>query len=139
MAAPALPTFGHYIAYGLVLAVTPSGGGVDCSGYARPGEKPLGQFELNTVSNVPTEQYRVVIEDTVFHKSAHSTIASQTGTVSIFLNGARQPITPTYTATLTPIDPNSFTAAVPIAGLPANGTGTCTQTESIAFVRSSAD
>lgn len=147
-AKPSLPENGHYVGYALVVSVTPSATGVDCSNYAPAGSTAFGQLELNTVNNVATQIYRtplygtsrVSIEEFLFKRALKSTRENQTGTVTLRVDGIAEPLSLTYTATLTPIDPNSFNADMTVAGLPPNsGTGTCAQENNIAFVRSSAD
>jgi hypothetical protein len=135
-----LPTFGHYIGYGIVAAAT-----ADVCGET-VGTTFMNQLELNTPVNRLVAKTRRVfygsggpyIEESVFDKTS-GTELSPSGTVKIRQEGVTGTVAGSYTATYTPLDPNSFAGNVTVTYTPDGQSSPCVETHQIVFVRSSAD
>jgi hypothetical protein len=131
-----LPTYGHFHGFGQVTAT-------NCNVGRGVGTVFHGEFETHTPSGLVVENAHLIWETNnaplviKYHfLMSGGTAASQTGTVDISYNGVASGTAP-YSATITPYDPNSFQASFTF-DFPATGnTAACTETDVIAFVRSS--
>jgi hypothetical protein len=139
-----LPTFGHYIGYGQVMSVTTHGVGT-CT--QKVGDTYMGQLELDTPGGQLVQKFRTVVNTSsgpVVYKERFfntGTKKNQVGTVEVELEeiGAASRQTYNYSATATPLDLNSFSILLTTELTNTSGTPTCTETDSLVFVRSSAD
>ena len=136
-----LPVFGHYIGYGVVTSAT---AGV-CPQVQ--GTQFMNQLELNTPREKLVVKVRQVfygtgdpsIVEEVFDKGS-GTRDAPAGNVAIHTEGdPGSAVTGTYSATYTPLDPNSLGATVQVTYTPAGQTASCSETDQLVFVRSSAD
>jgi len=133
-----LPTFGHYIGQGVVVSATSA-----CP--VPTGTTLFNQLEINTPLNRPVHILRTVRYDTggapyiekVVFKRTGGTKTAPTGTITFTDEETGVQTTGTYTATYTPIDPNSFGADY--TWTYTNSSGTCTAEHNEMFIRSSAD
>jgi hypothetical protein len=145
-----LPLFGHYAASGKVTGYTPSG--CDTAfGLPASGSQLVGEFSLNTVSNVPAQFLRYVGADsqTVYRENfiyGSGKRYNQSGTVKIvqfsYVSAGVSsktvlPVTASYTAQLADYDPNSFGGVITVTF--ESGSNTCAQSNDVAFIRTSAD
>jgi hypothetical protein len=138
-AAATLPTFGHYIGYAVVKSPSSA-----CTNSA--GDRFTLQLELNTVKELPVFLARTVAYDpttgapilykTTFDRTTGTKLAP-TGTLTLTDENNGQFVKGTYSAVYTPFDLNSFGGTINLTY--PTSTGTCTETNEIVFVRSSAD
>jgi len=135
-ATQALPTYGHFHGFGQVTAT-------NCNNGRGVGTVFHGEFETHTPSGLAVENAHLIWETNnaplviKYHfLISGGTEESQTGTVDISYNGVASGTAP-YRATMTAYDPNSFQASFTF-DFPASGkTAACTETDVIAFIRSS--